>query len=954
MSPLDRFFAGTAGPTRRLWLEAFGVLVLSLLLAAYAATAIIEHRLNQQRQTAVNAARDAAERLQLTLQHALSASSALAAKVQQSGGVFADYDGLGRQLLALYPGVGAVQLAPAGIVSQSYPLEGNEKAIGHNLLADPQRTKEAFLARDTGKLTLAGPFKLVQGGLGAVGRLPIYLPQGAEPRTFWGFAISLIRFPGILEAADASALDRGGYRWALWRVHPDTGKPSDIAGALAQLDAPVHVQVPVPNGSWTFSVMPAGGWGDASLTGKAWFLTLLAALLLTGLYTLARREPLRLSAELARQARDLAHRQALFGSLFDQSSFLAAILDSAGRVLEVNQTALALVGCEREDIVGRFFPDTPWWRAADRPRLEAALAKARGGESAGFEAAHPRAEGGDIHVLFQARPVRSGGETYLAVTGVDITARKQVEAALAESQTLKGLLFENAAVGLAQVSVDGRFVQINQTFCRLIGYDAETVLGAGFTFQQITHAEDLAEDLHQVQRLLAGEADTYGMEKRYRHRDGHVVWVDLWVRLQRDALGRPAYFISAVSDISQRKATEAALLEQSRALAQARDQAESGSRAKSAFLANMSHELRTPLNGILGMTGLALRRAQDDKQRYQLETVEKSSLRLLALINDILDIAKIEADRLVLERIDFCLANVLEDLVATFHASAEAKGLALHFDTPNELARLPLLGDPLRLGQVLLNLVGNAVKFTEHGGVQVRSRLQQREADQVWVRFEVADSGIGIRPEDQGRLFTAFEQADSSLTRKYGGTGLGLVISKRLVTLMGGEIGLDSTPGQGSRFWFTVCLGLGRCEGTAQATGVDPDPSAQLPPARVLLAEDEPINQEVTQDQLQHFGLEVDLADDGRQALDKARTTRYDLILMDMQMPQLNGLEATRAIRADSLNRDTPILGLTANAFEDDRRACLEAGMDEHLSKPVQEDVLRQTLHHWLGKSRPR
>ena len=950
MTFLARLFAGEAGHTRRLWLETGLVLGLALLLAAYAATAVIDQRLAGQRRDAASVARDVAERLQLTLQHALSSTAALAVRVRQAGGHCEDFDGLGREILALYPGVGAVQLAPGGVVRQSYPLAGNEKAIGHDLLADPGRTKEAFLARDTGRLTLAGPFNLIQGGLGAVGRLPLYLPRGDTPRAFWGFASAVIRFPDILDAADVAALDRAGYRWALWRVHPDTGRRSDIAGAGGGLVSPVDVSMQVPNGVWTFSVVPAAGWGDAEQARQVWFLALLASLAVTAGFALARSTPLRLRAQVERQARLLAQRQALFGSLFEQSGVLAVILAGDGRVLEVNQTALTLMNLDRDAVVGRPFPDTPWWRGADRLRLDEALAAARGGLPDSFEVVRPGARGGEIQVLLTVRSVTSGAETYLAVTGVDVSARKAAETALRESQTLRSLLFENAAVGLAQVSTEGRFIQINQTFCQLIGYAAEEVLSEAFTFQQITDPEDLAEDLRQVGRLLDGEADTYSMEKRYRHKDGHVVWVDLWVRLQRDEHGRPAYFISAVSDISQRKAVESALLEQSRALAVARDQAEAASRAKSAFLANMSHELRTPLNGILGMDQLALRRAEDPRLRHQLETIGKSAHRLLAIINDILDIAKIEAERLTLEQIEFRLAGVLEDLDAMVRASAESKGLGLVFETEQALSRLPLLGDPLRLGQVLLNLVGNAIKFTDLGQVRVRSRLARREADRVWLGFEVIDSGIGIRAEDQGRLFSAFEQADNSMTRKYGGSGLGLVISKRLVALMGGEIGLESAPGQGSRFHFTVCLGLGRAAGASAPT---PAPvSAPLPPARVLLAEDEPVSQEVAREQLQQLGLEVDLAGDGQQALAQARAHRYDLILMDMLMPRLNGLEATRAIRADSLNRDTPVLGLTANVFEEDRRACLEAGMNEHLGKPLEEDALRQALARWLARDR--
>ena len=398
---------------------------------------------------------------------------------------------------------------------------------------------------------------------------------------------------------------------------------------------------------------------------------------------------------------------------------------------------------------------------------------------------------------------------------------------------------------------------------------------------------------------------------------------------------------------------ESEVKERTLALSIAKDAAEAASRAKSTFLANMSHELRTPMNGIMGMVELALRRTTDEKARAQLGKAKQSSQILLAVINDILDISKIEAERVKLEDAPLQIGSVLENLVSVFGHKAADKGLHLKTELPDTLSRQLLRGDAFRLGQILINLLGNAVKFTEHGDITVRARPTDETSDHVQVRFEVSDTGIGIEPEAQQRLFTAFEQADNSMTRKYGGTGLGLAISKRLVRLMGGEIGAESTSGRGSTFWFTIRLA--KCEESA----VPPAPTIDEPSAdarllrdyagtRVLLAEDEPINREIAAMLLQDVGLVVDLAEDGQQALDLARHNRYALILMDVQMPNLNGVEATKTIRADSLNRDTPILAMTANAFDEDRKVCLEAGMNDHLAKPFNPETLFETLLKWL------
>jgi signal transduction histidine kinase/ActR/RegA family two-component response regulator len=407
---------------------------------------------------------------------------------------------------------------------------------------------------------------------------------------------------------------------------------------------------------------------------------------------------------------------------------------------------------------------------------------------------------------------------------------------------------------------------------------------------------------------------------------------------------------------AQRDHLEETVEQRTQALSIAKEAAEAANRAKSTFLANMSHELRTPMNAIMGMTSLAQRRATDPKLRDQLVKIDLASRHLLAVINDILDISKIEADRLTLEQIEFRLVESVENLMNLIGHKARDKGLALHVDLPREIATLSLRGDPLRLGQILLNLVSNAIKFTPAGTITLRVRCVSEHPERVVMRFEVQDTGIGMSAAEQQRLFTAFEQADTSMTRKYGGTGLGLAISKRLVHLMGGDIDVDSQPYVGSTFWFTACFDKADRAVSPAPTFASQQAEEQLKRRaagmRVLLAEDEPINQEVALELLEDAGFMVDLAEDGEAAVTLAQSEKYDLILLDMQMPKLNGVVAARQIRALPAYAHTPILAVTANAFSEDRELCLSAGMNDHIAKPVDSAVMYQTLLKWLPPAR--
>lgn len=377
---------------------------------------------------------------------------------------------------------------------------------------------------------------------------------------------------------------------------------------------------------------------------------------------------------------------------------------------------------------------------------------------------------------------------------------------------------------------------------------------------------------------------------------------------------------------------------------------------KSAFLANMSHEIRTPLNAILGFTHLMKAEATTSRQLDQLKKIDVAANHLRSIVNDILDLSKIDSGKFLLDRQEFVLDALLSNVRSILTPAAEAKGI--HLVLESDVSGQMFIGDPTRLSQILLNFGSNAVKFSEQGKVVFRATIQRDGADAVLLRFEVEDDGIGVSSEAQDRLFKAFEQADSTTTRKYGGSGLGLSISKKLAELMGGSIGVESQLGKGSKFWVTVQLekSMNQLPDVPQMTGPTEPPEQVLQrdfqDKRLLLVEDEPINQEIAREMLAETGIRVYVANHGREAIEMILKDPYDIVLMDMQMPEMDGLQATREIRQLAWMKDIPILAMTANAFEDDRLRCIEVGMNDFIPKPVIPDFLYAKILFWLQKSR--
>ena len=543
----------------------------------------------------------------------------------------------------------------------------------------------------------------------------------------------------------------------------------------------------------------------------------------------------------------------------------------------------------------------------------------------------------------------------------EVAARKAAEAELLESEARFRGVFD--AVGEAIFIHDantGAILHVNRRMGEMYGIPLEKAKEMG--------PDDLSagkSPYSSAEAMALFEAAATQGPRRFewqarRPGDGTLFWVE--VNLRKAHLGDRDCFIAVVRDIGQEKATRSALenqkahleelvLARTGELAEARDAAEAASIAKSTFLANMSHEIRTPMNGIIGMANILRREGVTPKQTQRLDTIDASAQHLLSVLNNILDLSKIEAGKFTLEEAPIIVRSLLTNVSSILAERAKAKGLHLLIET----GHLPhnLLGDPTRLQQALLNYATNALKFTETGTVTLRALMQEEAADEVMLRFEVQDTGIGITPEAMSRLFSAFEQADNSMTRKYGGTGLGLAITRRLAELMGGEAGADSTPGAGSTFWFTVKLKKSaEAASMSPATGIDAESVIRQRHSgkHILVVDDEPINREVAQMQLEAAGLVVDTAEDGAEAVAMAQEETYAAIFMDMQMPKVNGLEATQEIRQLSGYRDTPIIAMTANAFAEDKTKCLEAGMNDFLIKPFNPEELFAILLRALNR----
>ena len=653
--------------------------------------------------------------------------------------------------------------------------------------------------------------------------------------------------------------------------------------------------------------------------------------------------------ELAREGVD--DWQGYFATHADEVSRCAALV----KILDVNETSCRVFSAASKEELPRLLP--LYFTERSLAVFAEELAALASGKRYFAREIPVRIPGDGGKELFLSLAVVPGHEEHLdrvLVSFIDITDRKRVEHELALSAERFDAILQTSLDGFWLVDTEGRIIEANQAYCQMSGYSREELI------QLSVHDLEARDTAEEVQRRICFLIDNGYLcfESRHRRKDGTIFDVEASVHSLRGE-----QFLSFFRDISGRKRAEEELLH-------AKEGAESASRAKSEFLANMSHEIRTPMNAIIGLSELALGGELSPRLADYLEKINNSAHSLLGILNDILDFSKIEAERLHLEHLSFDLTEVMDSLPAMFGGMALAKGVEFRLDYGGHTPPA-LVGDPLRLRQILVNLVSNAIKFTEQGTVLVAIEVEEQGEEHCRLRFLVKDTGIGIAPEHLELIFSAFVQADSSATRQYGGTGLGLSISSRLAQLMGGTLEAQSTVGAGSTFALTLPFALdpqaagqgqaGRGAMDGEGEALDLCPGCPTTPvdyglagARILLVEDNAINRQVAMEILAMANIEIEVAVNGLEAVTAVESGHYDAVLMDIQMPEMDGFTATAIIRGRLGRHDLPIIAMTAHAMAEHRKKCLAAGMNDFVSKPIDGRQLFALLGRWLRPRQPK
>ena len=665
----------------------------------------------------------------------------------------------------------------------------------------------------------------------------------------------------------------------------------------------------------------------------------------------------------------------------EQSPDAVIITDTQGSIEYVNEAFTRITGYSQAEVVGR---NPRLLRSGKTPRATyvSLWADLLAGRAWQGEFSNLRKDGSELIEFARISPLRGddGKTTHYVAVKHDITQRKQLTREVdlyrhqlqdlvdqrtrelndAHERFDKFMAVSPGAYAIAS-AIDGTIDYLNPSFVRMFGYEREHIATMDDWWRlaypdPVYRADRMRSWQSQSAIALQRDGIIRGFVGRVRTANGRDLWAECYAAVTEEKLH------IVLLDITERRLIEDRVKDLNLVLAGRVRQAEAANHSKSAFLANMSHEIRTPMNAIIGLTHLLQRDQPTPAQAQRLGKIDSAGAHLLSIINDVLDISKIEAGKLVLESLDFHLSAVVDGVISLLGPQARAKGLSLTAQIKAEVCWLR--GDPMRLRQVLFNLASNALKFTSVGSITITvtdGRDAAGNGDKGVTRFEVRDTGIGIPAERLSSVFHAYEQADATTTREFGGTGLGLTISQRLSALMGGDIGVESSPGQGSLFWFTAHFEPG-CgpqvepftEQRWHSGDLEAALRAQHGGCRLLLVEDNETNREIALELLAGAGLNVDVATDGQEALERARMVistgarAYDLVLMDMQMPRMNGLEATRHLRALPDWASVPIVAMTANAFDEDRRQCRDAGMNDFVSKPVDPGTLYRVLLNWL------
>ncbi len=667
--------------------------------------------------------------------------------------------------------------------------------------------------------------------------------------------------------------------------------------------------------------------------------------------------------ERKRVEKELEDSQYLHRHLFENISDWIYSHDLDGNMLSINPRAAQRLGYLPEEMLGRhvtdfltpksrdhFFDDYLQWLIGDAAVEGVSIFESRDGSPCYLEYHNVMVGGED------------GKEAVVYGSAHEITGRIRMERRLRKAEERYRSVVDNANEIIFRTDAQGRWKFLNPAWTGITGFSGEESIGKSifdFVFR-----EDLALASGEVAELINASKDSCRFQLRFTTRDDRVRWLEMNAKPMRGQREVVTGVGGTLVDVTDRKEAQLMLLA-------AKEAAESSDRAKSQFLANISHEIRTPMNAIIGMSDLLLLDGLSPQHRESVEIINVSALGLLALINDILDFSKIEASKLELDLVPFDLIETIEESIRILRVQAKNKGLSLTLQAAPDLCTR-LVGDPLRLRQILLNLLGNSLKFTDRGGITVGITRENVSEKDCFIHFVVSDTGVGIAPEKQALIFEAFQQADGSSTRKFGGTGLGLSICDRLIKLMEGRLWVESQPGLGSSFHFTIPFGLAlpeivKSKSEAPTHVGDPGETADYFPEgesqsdasraqsanlHILLVEDSPVNQKVALGWLHRWGHTAVVASNGRLALEALQTESFDLVLMDIQMPEMDGFETTLAIRRKekASSAHLPIIAMTAHAAKSHREQCRAAGMDGYVSKPIVASELRKTIESFASK----
>ncbi len=649
-------------------------------------------------------------------------------------------------------------------------------------------------------------------------------------------------------------------------------------------------------------------------------------------------------------ARDISSEKRLKEEILKEKNFVSTIVDNANAVIAVirsdgvmsriNKYGEEFTGYTQEEIAKEPYFWARFLNPNIRDKVTEIIARANKGEIVkSYQNTWISKEGEERMFEWSNTLVKKedGSTDYIFTIGIDITEKIEAQRRIAEQKEEFETIFHASKDGIAILDLESRFLEFNGAYMELTGFSREELLQKSCI--GMTVPKDVARAKAAINEVLErGHIENF--EKSCIIKDGKIVTINMSIALLPD---RKRLLITT-KDVTEKKAYEEALM-------LAKESAESANQAKSDFLANMSHEIRTPLNGIIGLTEIVLDTDTTPLQREYLLKSQSSSKALLNVLNDILDYSKIEAGKLEIVNEEFALKTLLQNISDLFGYKIYEKNLDFSVTLDPNLPEV-LMGDPLRIAQILNNLVGNAVKFTESGDVSVSVSLEQKVENEALLRFSVQDSGIGIDKEKQEKLFQAFEQGDSSTTRKYGGSGLGLMICKRLVELMGGEIWVESKEGKGSTFYFTIRVGVVDANDLEHHLAFEKRQSEFRPyiltaQKSALLVEDNEINRLVAVSILSKIGFAVTTVDSGEEAARISKQERFDIIFMDLQMPGMDGFEASKKIR--EFDKKTPIIALSAAVMQRDRELTKAAGMDAHIAKPIDKSELKKVIEHYFG-----